>query len=755
MNNMKTELKNEFQFTLRSQHNQIDQNQNEIKNMFACLMNNPSGSGPLPSNTIANLRVVERVPDVTKDTVQPSTKNIQPLVFQTQVLIDEPVVAPKPKPIIPYPSRANKQKLREKDDILALKFVEIFRNLHFNLTTTPVNENCSTVILKKLHEKLGDPGKFLIPCDFSKLVECLALADLGASINLLPLSIWKKLSLAELTLTRMILELADQWKTRPAGIAEDVFVKVGKFHFPTDFVVVDYVFDPQVSLILGRPFLRTGRALIDVYACDEYVQEVLGFSDNSKSGNPTLISDPIITLSSLSLTPFERGDFILEEIEACLTSKSFPPGINDTNFYPEGDIRLLEKLLNDDPSSSPLLPVKNEDLKQVYATMTKPSIEEPPKLELEELSSHLEYAFLERTDKLPVIISEELKDEEKSALLKGGMAVIKNEDNELIPTRLVIDWRVCIDYRKLNDATRKDHFSLPFMDQMLERLAGNEFYCFLDGFFGYFQILIDPQDQQKTTFTCPYGTLPTDVCLSVYAMLRARSKDKMLKRCEDTNLVLNWEKCHFMVKEGIVLGHKISKSGIEVDRAKVDVIAKLPHPTSVKGAENPAADHLSRLEDPHQDELKKKEVTETLPLETLGMIAFRGDLSTQCAKKVFDSGFIGRLFTEMPMTWSHGVMLVNVKAKSSNVMKCLKMQFKFARFLTFGASTLWDRSRLLEETNTFSWPLTICLNEWKQRRFPLMMPELLDCSDFEDSRACGFVLRSLELQSLAYGNPIS
>ncbi|GJR80694.1 reverse transcriptase domain-containing protein [Tanacetum coccineum] len=202
---------------------------------------------------------------------------------------------------------------------------------------------------------------------------------------------------------------------------------------------------------------------------------------------------------------------------------------------------------------------------------------------------------------------------------KGGITVVANEENELIPTRLVTGWRVCIDYRKLNEATRKDHFPLPFMDQMLERLAGNEFYCFLDGFSGYFQIPIDPQDQEKTTFTCPYGTfayrrMPFGLCnapgtfqrcmmaifhdmikktmevfMDDFSVFRdsfdscLSNLEKMLKRCEDTNLVLNWEKCHFMCREGIVLGHKISKSGIEVDRAKVDVIAKLPHPTTVKG----------------------------------------------------------------------------------------------------------------------------------------------------------------------------
>nr|GEV64271.1 reverse transcriptase domain-containing protein [Tanacetum cinerariifolium] len=323
-------------------------------------------------------------------------------------------------------------------------------------------------------------------------------------------------------------------------------------------------------------------------------------------------------------------------------------------------------------------------------------------------------------------------------LKKGGMTVVANENNELIPTRLVTGWRVCIDYKKLNDATRKDHFPLPFMDQMLERLAGNEFYCFLDGFSGYFQIPIDPQDQEKTAFTCPYRTfvyrhMPFGLCnapgtfqrcmMSIFHDMIEKmmevfmddfsvfgdsfsscltNLDKMLERCEETNLVLNWEKCHFICKKDIVLGHKILKSGIEVDRAKVDVIAKLPHPTTVKGVrsllgnagfyrrfiqdfskiarpmthlleketpfvfskecieafdtlkkklteapilvvpdwnlpfelmcdasdytigavlgqrpENLAADHLSRLENPHKDVLENKDINENFPLETL------------------------------------------------------------------------------------------------------------------------------------------
>ncbi|GJZ99851.1 reverse transcriptase domain-containing protein [Tanacetum coccineum] len=261
-----------------------------------------------------------------------------------------------------------------------------------DLIKTPVNENCSAVILKKFPEKLGDPGRFLIPCDFPEMDECLALADLGASINLMPLSVWEKLNLPDLTKTRMILELADRTISTPTGIAEDVFVKVGTFLFPSDFVVVDYIVDPWVPLILGRPFLRSSRCfnhdvhgvqmtfvmmtnqltfkvgdtktfsyntiesvnrvdVIDV-AYEEFAQEVLGFSNISKSGNPTPTLEPILSTSPTSLTPFEGGVFILEEIEACLTSESIPSGIDDADFDPKEDLLTLERLINSDPSST-------------------------------------------------------------------------------------------------------------------------------------------------------------------------------------------------------------------------------------------------------------------------------------------------------------------------------------------------------------------------------------------------------------------
>ncbi|GJY89788.1 reverse transcriptase domain-containing protein [Tanacetum coccineum] len=224
---------------------------------------------------------------------------------------------------------------------------------------------------------------------------------------------------------------------------------------------------------------------------------------------------------------------------------------------------------------------------------------------------------------------------------KGGMTVVTNEDNKLILTRLVTGWRVCIDYRKLNNSTRKDHFPLPFMDQMLERLAGNEYYCILDGFSRYFHVPIDPQDQEKTTFTCPYGTfayrrMPFGLCNAPGTFQRCMMAifHDMIEETIEVFMDDFSEKYHFMVKEGIFLGHNILKSGIEVDRVKVDVIEKLPTPTSVKGiqsflgAENLVVDHLSRLENPYQSDPKKKEITETFPLETLGMVTFHGDSNT-------------------------------------------------------------------------------------------------------------------------------
>jgi hypothetical protein len=203
-------------------------------------------------------------------------------------------------------------------------------------------------------------------------------------------------------------------------------------------------------------------------------------------------------------------------------------------------------------------------------------------------------------------------------LKKGGMTVIHNEKNELIPQRNVTGWRMCIDYWKVNKAVQKDHFLQPFIDEMLERLANHSFY-YLDGYSSYHQILIHLDDQSKITFTCPYGTfayrqMSFGLCNALVSFQRCimaifsdlvekvmevfmddfsiydkifkdclANLDKVLKRCQMADLVLKWEKCHFIVREGIVLGHKISEKEVEVDKVKVEVIEQLPPPTNMKG----------------------------------------------------------------------------------------------------------------------------------------------------------------------------
>ncbi|GKA05625.1 reverse transcriptase domain-containing protein, partial [Tanacetum coccineum] len=413
---------------------------------------------------------------------QGSTAQIPPPVTPFQILepgvpktlpkttptLESDVPKNLPKPHIPYPSRLNQEKSRDKASNQIEKIFQMFQDLRFDisfadplllmprfaptikslltnkeklleLAKIPLNENCLAMLLKKLPKKLGDPDKFLIPCNFPGIDVRHALADLGASITLMPLSIWKKLSLPELTPTRMTLELADRLITYPKGLVEDVFVKVRKFHFPTDFVVFDFKADPRAPLILGRSFLRTGHALIDVYGeeitlpvnneavtfnldqttrysstndklvnridiidavCEEYALKFIGFS-NSSGGNPTPTSEPF------------TSEFILEEIEAYLKDDSISPEIDHADCNPEEDICLIEKLLNNDPFQLPTM-----DLKQSEMTEAKSSIEDPPELELKDLPSHLEYAFLEENDKLPVIIAKGLKNDEKDSLLK-------------------------------------------------------------------------------------------------------------------------------------------------------------------------------------------------------------------------------------------------------------------------------------------------------------------------------------------------
>nr|GEU98376.1 hypothetical protein [Tanacetum cinerariifolium] len=610
-----------------------------------------SSSGTLPSNIIANSRsdlkaittrsgvsydgpqilpppsflpkVVENEPEATMDTVTPpnneSTDDVQPPVVQTKtpiIQISKPVSEPLTAPLS-------------------------------EMARTPLNEHCSAVLLKKLPEKLGDPGKFLIPCDFPVMDECLALADLDASINLMPLSMWKRLSLLELT--------------------------------PTYFDA-----DPRVPLILGRSFLKTERALIDVFegeltlrvgkkaitfnldqtlrysanyndmtanridvidmACEEYSQEVFSFSDVIASGNPTPYYDPIVSTTSLTLTPF-----------------------GNRNYLPE----------------------VRKELKICEAKSGKSSIDEPLEVELKDLPPHLEYAFLEGDDKLPVIIAKDFSVEEKTALI----TVLKSH-------KRAIAW-------KLSD-----------IKGMFQR-------CMM-------AIFHDMIEKTMEVFMDDFSVFGNSFQSCLFHL------EKMLNRCEDTNLCLNWEKSHFMVKEGIVLGHKFPKKGLRLTNPKLmslpnyliqqlsrDMPFELMYDASnfaigavlgkhqekrfrpihyasktmteaksnytttkkemlavvyacekfrsylimnksivytdhsalkylfakkdskvrllrwvlllqeftfkvieTKGAENLAADHLSRLENPHQNVLDPKEINESFPLEALNLVSTCGNLST-------------------------------------------------------------------------------------------------------------------------------
>nr|GEZ55343.1 reverse transcriptase domain-containing protein [Tanacetum cinerariifolium] len=337
----------------------------------------------------------------TKDTELPSTKDIQPPSVQVQ---EEPVekpsvVIPKAKANRPYPSRLAKEKLREKDDILAVKFMEIFRDLHFELsfadalvhmpkfapmfkkllnkkdklielTKTPLNENCSAVVLKKLLEKLGDPGRFLISCDFLEFDNCLTLADLGASINLMPLSIWKKLRLLTLNDTKMVLELADRTISKPTGVAENVFMKVGKFYFPVDFVVLDFIADPRVPLILERPFLSSAHAIINVHEKEIILRQDKQSLTLQCGDTPSIKKYKFESLKKVDFIDAGGRYFYSEEIENFLNDDSIPIEVDNSEFNMDEDILFLEGLLSEEPCLNlPMIP-----------NQTKSSIEEPEHL---------------------------------------------------------------------------------------------------------------------------------------------------------------------------------------------------------------------------------------------------------------------------------------------------------------------------------------------------------------------------------------
>nr|GEY79106.1 reverse transcriptase domain-containing protein [Tanacetum cinerariifolium] len=441
--------------------------------------------------------VVEKEPEATKDTELPSTKNNQPPSVQVEEKdkepVDEPFVVPKTKANLPYPLRLAKQKLREKDDILAAKFMEIFRDLHFELSFAD-----ALIHMPK----------------FAPII-AHALID-----------VYK----GEITLRH------DE---------QSLMLKCGD--------------TPSISYNNFESFNKVD--LIDA-TCEEYSQEVLGFFDVVASGNPTPYYEQIVLNSSSTLTPFNESDFLLlEEADAFIAIDDEPISseIDATYYDPKGDILILEALLNSDPLP-PLLnqgdyfPAIYKDLKVIEPKEDKSSNDEPPEVELKDLPPHPEYAFLGDNNKWPVIIAKDLSVDEKSTLIK----VLKSQ-------KQAITWKLT--HIKGIDPEFYSHKILLKVDYSPKVYSsGLMMAIFHDMIEQTMEVFIDDFSFFGNSFS---------TCLTNF--------EKMLKRCEDTKLALNWEKSHFMVKEGIVLGHKISKKGIEFDKAKIKVISKLPHPTTVKG----------------------------------------------------------------------------------------------------------------------------------------------------------------------------
>ncbi|GJV06278.1 reverse transcriptase domain-containing protein [Tanacetum coccineum] len=461
----------------------------------------------------------------------------------------------------------------------------------------------------KVPPKLKDPRSFLIPCNFNKALSCDALADLGASINLMPYSQCAKLSLETLKTTKMSIRLANRSFQYPVGIAENMLVEV---------------------VGTERMTFHIDSAMKHSYSNDDTCFTIDVIDEILEEDFDALLDEGSKILYSIEGTIHEEKLFAeFDEFMAMTTKEN-----SESDF---------------DTEEPPFKKNNNTDYK------IKTFLEEPPTdLELKPLPDNLEYAFLEEPSFLPVIISSQLSEENKNKLedkklvvqkqrrlnpnmqevvkkeivklldtsiiypivdspwvcpihcvpKKGGITVVTDEKDELVPTRTVTGWRVCIDYGKLNEATAKDHFPLPFMDQMLERLAGNKYLCFLDGFFGYFQIPIDLMDQEKTTFTCPFGTyayrrMPFGLCNSSATFQRCmlaifhdmieesievfmddfsifgnsfdhclKNLDKMLQRCKDANLALNWENVTLWLKKELCLDTKCPVQALKLTKPK-------------------------------------------------------------------------------------------------------------------------------------------------------------------------------------------
>ncbi|KAK8696450.1 hypothetical protein V6N13_001585 [Hibiscus sabdariffa] len=473
-------------------------------------------------------------------------------------------------------------------------------------------EACLAMMHNKVPAKKTDPGSFTIPCSIGNNYSCKALCDPGASINLMPKSVFQQLGIGKAKPTTVMLQLADRSYVQPEGKIKDILVRVDKFIFPADFLILDCEADEHAPIILGRPFLATGKVLLDF----ENNELVLRVNDQQVKINVFKVMKHPTDIEDCQAIG-ETTEFDPDSEVTCL-GREFLMNLGSTTI--EHDT--LEKSNQADPETGnwaqhnpgkyfESLNYSNKDYK-----VDKPSVEQPPNLELKPLPEQLKYAYLGDEKTLPVIISSKLQPEQEEQLIQmlwqhkkalgWTIADIKGISPAICMHKILLE----DNHKPIVDAQRR-------LNQAMKDVVRKEILKWLDA--GYNQIAIAPEDQSKTTITFPYGTfafrrMSFGLCNAPATFQRCMTTifsdmnedfleifmddfstfgddftsclnnlEKVLSRCEETNLVLNWEKCHFMVDEGIVLRHKISCRRMEVDRAKVEVISKLPPPTSVKG----------------------------------------------------------------------------------------------------------------------------------------------------------------------------
>ncbi|KAK1677884.1 hypothetical protein QYE76_038732 [Lolium multiflorum] len=425
------------------------------------------------------------------------------------------------------------------------------------------------------------------------------LCDIGASVSAIPYELYTEImheiGSCELEDIDVVIHLANRETISPIGIVRDVEVLCGKIKYPADFL-------QHLENSESEAFRKERDELEEIFRRQPILKHDLPVEDLGTTPPPK--EDPVFDLKPLP-----------DNLKyAHIDDKKIYPVIISSKLSEIEEERLLEILKKHRGAIGYTL----DDLKGISPSIcqhainmeedAKPVVEHQRRLipKMKEVVRNEVLKLLEAGIIYPIADSRWVSPVH-CVPKKGGMTVVPNDNDELIPQRIVVGYRMCIDFRKVNKVTKKDHYPLPFIDQMLERCMSAIFHGFCESIV---EVFMDDFSVYGNSF---------DNCL--------RNLDKVLQRCEETNLVLNWEKCHFMVNEGIVLGHKISEKGIEVDRAKVEAIEKMPYPRDVKdrkGADNPVADNLSRLENIAYDPVP---VNDSFPNEQLAVIKGSGDTS--------------------------------------------------------------------------------------------------------------------------------